>query len=277
MSVDVSVTSRPTSAVEARLATGDEIEHYHAFGWVKMERLFSPEVAAQMLVTAKAEILGKDADGETSHSRKVWRDSYNLGRDRKIEPFQTLCRHENMGRNAQAFIRRNTSVAMHVDMLAVKMPAGVGGSAATGYHQDFPNFPLDRNGLLTFWVALEDMTPEQGTMRFYSGSQHEVLGKFNLEADARGILDASPFIEETYPLSPPLTLKAGDCTVHNSLVVHGAPDNITARPRWTYLMCYHPCDARWTGAPHHTFNADAGLTVGEPVSSPKFPVVYQAR
>ncbi len=259
--------------VEARAATDEEVKFYHKNGWVKMEGLISKDLAAQMLERAKAEILDGQSDGARSHDRPAWRDVYNLGRDEMVEPFASLVRSPVIGRNTQRFIRRDVGIATHADMLAVKMPKGQPGSGVTEYHQDYPNFPLDRHGLLTFWIALEDMGPEQGIMRFFNGSHKEgPLGKRPL--DTGGLLDFYPYVAEDYPLSEPLSLKAGDCTVHNSLVVHGAPANSTSdKPRWTYLMSYYPTDARWTGAPHHIFNAEAGLKLQEPVVSPKFPIV----
>lgn len=259
----------------AREATDEEIRHYYDNGWVKMDGLISRELAAEMLDWAKVEILERPVDGERSHEVEVWKDVYNIGRDDLREPFASLNRSLAIGRNAQRFMRRKVPIGFHADMLAVKMPDGSAGSAVTGYHQDFCNFPLDRVGLLTFWIALEDMVPDQGVMRFLSGSHKEgPLGKRNLLVDERGLLDHYSFLEEEHPLSPPLSLKAGDCTVHNSMVVHGAPANTTSRPRWAYIMSYYPTDARWTGAPHHIFNEEAGLKVLEPAISPNFPIIY---
>jgi hypothetical protein len=260
--------------VDVRAVTDEEVEHYYTHGWVKMERLISPETAAEMLEIAKVELF-EPTNGDRSHERSAWKDVYNIGRDVLKEPFASLNRSEVIGRNARRFMRRDVPIGFHADMLAVKMPAGHASSGVTGYHQDFPNFPLDRAGLLTFWIALADMRPDAGVMRFYSGSHREgPLGKRNLETDERGLLDHYPYLEEAYPLSPPLTLKAGDCTVHSSLTIHGAPTNSTQDPRWTYIMSYYPGDAQWTGAPHHIFNADAGLEVQKPIRSPKFPIIY---
>lgn len=260
--------------IDVRAATDEEVAHYHRFGWVKMERLVAPETAAAMLARAKQE-MAAEADGVRSHDRTVWRDVYNLGRDEMIEPFASLARSEVIGRNAQRFMRRDVPIGYHADMLAVKMPNAGSSGGVTGYHQDFCNFPLDRAGLLTFWIALEDMVPEQGVMRFLSGSHREgPLGKRYLELDERGLLEHYPYLEQEYPLSSPLSLKAGDCTVHSSMLVHGAPANTTDRPRWTYIMSYYPADARWTGAPHHIFNEQAGLRLLEPIVSDQFPIIY---
>lgn len=259
--------------IGVREATDAEVAHYHANGWVKMERLIEPSLAAEMLETAKREVMA-EPDGERSHTRPVWRDVYNIGRDDLIEPFASLNRSKVVGRNAQRFMRREVPIGFHADMFAVKMPDGDAASGVTGWHQDFCNFPLDRAGLLTFWIALEDMAPEQGVMRFLSGSHREgPLGKRYLEVDERGLLDHYEYLEQDYKISPPLNLNAGDCTVHSSLVVHSAPANSTDRARWTYIMSYYPADAMWTGAPHHIFNAEAGLQVLQPAISPKFPII----
>ena len=48
--------------IGAREATDDEVAHFHAHGWVKMERLISPELASVMLERAKTEILQHEPD-----------------------------------------------------------------------------------------------------------------------------------------------------------------------------------------------------------------------
>ena len=110
----------------ARAATREELAHYWENGWVKMEGLISPDLAAEMLQLAKVEIIEKQVDNTRSHERPVWRDAYNLGRDDGIEPFATFVRSPTMGRNAQRFMRRDVSVGLHNDMIAVKMPRGHG-------------------------------------------------------------------------------------------------------------------------------------------------------
>ena len=260
----------------ARAATEEELAHFYKNGWVHMKALIPADLAEEMGKRGEHELLDRGPEDDPRiRDRSVWRDLYFLGRDEGVEPFHSLTRSPVIGRNAQRFMRREVPVGFHVDMFAVKMPRGHDSSAETGFHQDFPNFPLDRAGLLTFWVALDHLTPDQGTMRFLSGSHREgPLGKVNLLSDGRAILDHYRHLEELYELSPPLEMEPGDCTVHSSLVVHSAAANTTDRPRWSYLMCYYPCDALYTGAPHHMFNEAAGLEIGKPVISPKFPIIY---
>ena len=84
-------------AEDARPVTEAELQHYYDNGWVKMERLISPELAAEMLALAKVEIIEKPADNVRSHVRDVWHDVYNLGRDDDIEPFYSLTRSPIIG------------------------------------------------------------------------------------------------------------------------------------------------------------------------------------
>src|SRR5207249_434106 len=110
-----------------------------------------------------------------------WRDWYFLGRDEHMEPFRSIAFSTEIGENAERFIGRKAGVNYHADMMAVKMPAGEKASGPTGWHQDWVNFPFDRVGFLTFWFALDEITPEMGAMRFYQGS-HKAgpLGKMGI-------------------------------------------------------------------------------------------------
>ena len=85
-------------AEDVRPVTEAELEFYYGNGWVKMERLISPQLAARMLELAKAEILDKAPDDVRSHDRGVWHDVYHLGRDDHSEPFYSLVRSPVIGR-----------------------------------------------------------------------------------------------------------------------------------------------------------------------------------
>lgn len=271
----------------ARAITPDEIAHYQENGWVKVEGLISPELAREMLATVKHPLLSADTGGEVRHGpirvrgemgkirdRGMWRDWHFPGRDDRLEPIRSLALSRELGRNAALALGRDVGINYHADMIAVKMPAGHASSRATGFHQDWVNFPFDRVGFLTFWIALDTITPDQGSMRFYNGSHREgPLGKmarYDLE-----IPDYYPYIRERYALSDPIHLAPGDATIHSGLVVHGAPENTTDRPRWTLILFYHPADTCYTGAPHHIFRPGIGLEVGKPIKHDLFPCIYE--
>jgi hypothetical protein len=266
----------------AREVTDEEVAFYQAHGWVKLDRLISPELAAEMRTTVEAEVIDAEADtveghitdGGRVHDRADRRDWHFPARDDGLEPFRSLAYSRVIGHDAQRFVGRDVPINYHADLLAVKMPEGHVASGPTGFHQDWVNFPFDRAGFLTFWIALDEIPPERGAMRFLSHSQEAgPLGKMGL-LGGKEVTEYYPDLATRYELSPPLHLHAGDATVHNGLVVHGAPPNTTDQPRWAYIMSYHPADTAYTGAPHHIFSADLGLEVGKPIKHDRFRPIY---
>jgi ectoine hydroxylase-related dioxygenase (phytanoyl-CoA dioxygenase family) len=260
----------------------EEVSFYREHGWVKLDRLIAPELAAQMREAVADRVLSADAaaveghvaNSQLVHDRADRRDWHFVARDHGLEPFRSLAYAREIGRNAQRFVGRKVPINYHADLLAVKMPEGHLASGPTGFHQDWVNFPFDRGGFLTFWIALDEIPPERGSMRFLSRS-HEAgpLGRMGLVSGLQ-VTEYYPDLTRRYEMSPPLHLHAGDATVHNGLVVHGAPPNTTDRPRWAYILSYHPADTCYTGAPHHIFSPDLGLEVGKPIKHDRFRVVY---
>ena len=279
------------SAIAPRAITDDEVAFYAENGWVKLENLIAPELAHGLLQGSRqlmeeaiaGQGVADEQEGDrfagASKGKKVldigiWQDYHFPARDDHAEPFHSLVFSKALGRAAQRLLRKPTvPVQYSSDLLACKMPAGSRGGQATNWHQDFPIFPFDRYGSLAFWVALNDIPPERGTMRFLSGSQRE--GPIGRDGFLKGIdaLELYPDLADRYELSPPLHLKPGDATVHHAAVIHSAPENSTPDPRWVYIIAFIPGDTLYTGAAHHNFDG-LGLTVNEPIRHERFPIVY---
>jgi ectoine hydroxylase-related dioxygenase (phytanoyl-CoA dioxygenase family) len=270
------------TAVLMRDVTDGETRFYEDNGWVFLKELIPPQLAVAMLEAVRSEIAGAEADlvegqhvqGGHIRDRADRRDWHFIGRDDRVEPFRSLIYSAQTGRNARQLIGREVPVNYHADLMAVKMPEGHAASKPTGWHQDWVNFPFDRVGFMTFWIALDDIPPERGSMRFLSGSHRAgPLGKMGLLGGTE-VTDYYPDLVDEYPMSPPLTMEAGDATAHNGMVVHGAPENSTNEPRWAFIASYHPADTCYTGAPHHIFTANIGLEVGKPIKAAIFRPVY---
>jgi len=104
-----------------------------------------------------------------------------------------------------------------------------------GWHQDrqYWRFWQEPGGLLTAWVALSDVTPASGPMRFvrgshrwgfldqgdFFGSDHEALREMIQMPDGA-------IWEETEAVLPP-----GGVSFHNCLTYHGSGPNTSAGPR----------------------------------------------
>jgi ectoine hydroxylase-related dioxygenase (phytanoyl-CoA dioxygenase family) len=268
------VTSQVTGqSAPVRAVTDEELATFRRQGWAKLENFIPAEVAGEMLAHAK-KLMGADAGATAAGvgQKNTWNDYYYLVRD-GVEPFRSVVFSQEIGANAQRVMGRQIGVRYSSDMLAVKVPKGPGGgSAQTNWHQDFPNFAHDRVGNTSFWIALDDVPPERGSMRFLTGSHVEgPLGRtLRLGSD---LTDIYPELKDRYEVSPPVHLRPGDATVHHSLVCHYAPENTTDHPRWAFIASYFPADVLYNGAKNHTADP-LGLTPEQPFDHPNFPIIY---
>ena len=231
---------------DIRVVTDEEVAHLRDHGWVKLDQLIAAEHAAQLLERAKVH-MGSGGDQHavrhgTDTGNVFWNDRHNVADD--DEAFASVCHSPQMGLNAQRFMRREVGVLQTANMLAVKIGTEQDSSCPstqpTPYHQDAMDVPIDRNGYVSFWIALDHITIDMGGMRFVDRSH--ALGML-------GLVD----LDETYPelhdmpLSDVVELAPGDATVHTMYTIHGTGANETASPRWGLIVGYIPEDAMYTG------------------------------
>ncbi|HWL42010.1 MAG TPA: phytanoyl-CoA dioxygenase family protein [Ilumatobacter sp.] len=235
---------------EARAVTEDEIAFFRHNGWVKLPALVSPDAAAEMLAEAKRLLGPTGAEHRGRDGLDVafdWWNDYHYPSRQGVEPFRSLARSGAMGRNAQRMMGRPIAVRHFADMIGARAPVGGGKDAETTYHQDYPGGQFDRAGNVVFWIALNDMPPERGVMRFVSGAHREG----SLGYRPPDLFDRYPYLLDRYELSEPMHLSPGDATVHGQYTFHGSPANTTDEPRWHFSTIYIPADMRWTGRTFH--------------------------
>jgi ectoine hydroxylase-related dioxygenase (phytanoyl-CoA dioxygenase family) len=268
-----------------RAITEEEITAFSENGWVRLDGLLSMERAEQLLEQAKIVMSTPDdgasaartAEGKARQVEGVkqvvnvgaWHDRRHLAVEGR-EPFASVAFSQQLGENVRRLMRRNVGIRYRTDYLACKMPAGQSGGDPTRWHQDFRFMPHDRAGTVNVWIALDAVTPDQGSLRFLTGSHVEGLAGWapDLSTERQDLF-------ARYQLSPPLHLVAGDATIHHSYTIHGAPENATLDPRWTYIASYFPTDVRYTGMPSPEHD-ELGLVVGEPIDHERFPLVVTA-
>ena len=245
-----------------REVTDEEVACYQEYGWVMMRQLVAPEFAAELLRAGQewSERSGKETGPRSG-----------LARQEGTEPFRSFMFSERMSQNAMRLVNRkrlkgvDVPLRYRIDLLLQKLP----GAAGSTYHQDSSEHGSDRVGELQFWLALAEVTPEMGAMRFVSRSHREgPLGSvFN---DDRGdLLEQFPNLTSVLELSPSLRYQPGDCTVHHGYTIHGGPANSTDKPRWSYLFSYSPADTRyWNGKAGHWGSERKRL------GDPENPIIY---
>ena len=240
------MTIRAGSVSDIRAVTDTEVAHLRQHGWVKLERLVSPELAGRLLERARVH-MGPSGDRHaarqgTDTGNVYWNDRHDIAED--DDAFAALCLGPKMGANAQRLMRRNVGVLQTANMLAVKIGANQGSSCAstepTPFHQDALDLPIDRNGYVSFWIALDHVRPDMGGMRFVDRSH--TLGMMGLV----NLYETYPELKEM-SLTDPIELAPGDATVHTMYTIHGTDTNQTAAPRWALIVAYIPEDAMYTG------------------------------
>jgi hypothetical protein len=266
----------------ARDITPNEVASFHEHGWAKLENFISADLAARLLVRA-VELMGETGDARPPRPGidtdfMVWTDYSGVGRE-GIEPFAALSHSPAMGRAAHQLSGRDIGYRLFTDLLTCRQPADqTERNKPTPPHQDYPSHSFDRIGYVNFWIALSEIPPERGSLRFYSGSHREGSLGWDKRSERNhnreepwDVFETYPELVEKYPISPPLHLGPGDATCHNMYVLHSAPVNETNEPRWAYITSYIPCDALYVGS---LPKPAPSLVVGEPFDDPKFPVVW---
>jgi hypothetical protein len=277
------------AADPVRPVTDQEVAFFLENGWVLLKGLVPPPICQAMLeagrprlahilegnAPAAADLDSKDVvrTGNANEGKvtdiKQWVEWRGAVRDVRDPLFGNVALSPTMGRNLQRLFGREKKVGtrLYHDILTCKRPDNV--STPTSWHQDSPNFALDRPAI-SIWIALDEVKPEQGPVRYFSGShRHGMLAAIPVQPI--DLLDEYPEIKRL-SLSPAHHMQVGDCTVHHGFTVHGASANSTPIPRWSYLVAYLQADARYTGQPNPDTDG-FDLKRRHPIDHPSFPLL----
>ncbi len=130
----------------------------------------------------------------------------------------------------------NKAVRFWHDQLFYK-PAHHGGVVA--WHQDYSYWtrtkPMQH---LTCWVALDDVSKENGCLYYVPGSHNwGLLDKPDLAGDMEGLnAFLTPDQTRQFEKKVPIEMKKGYGTFHHPLMVHGSYENKSARPRRAFVL-----------------------------------------
>jgi phytanoyl-CoA hydroxylase len=155
------------------------------------------------------------------------------------------------------------------------------------WHQDYSYWPLAQPSAVTIWIALDDVTVDNGAMMMAPGSH--LLGERLPAAFGTG---ATYFRERrpapVQPVVDPvdaglrvetMTLRAGEATMHHALTWHASGTNDTDRARRASVFRYVADGTIWFGARRYDFNysdEELGLAPGDRIGGDYFPLVPQA-
>lgn len=244
-------------------ASIDPVASFHEHGAAALGPILDAAQLAQVHAAIDA-IVPEHAvtGGYASIVHDAWRRSAVLG-----ELVATV------GARACAAVGISDLVLFH-DHVLVKHPDG----EDMAWHQDFSYLPIDRAGGLTLWIALDDVTVDNGCLYYLLGSHHrgECRAAWGMmgDDDPRARLPAIDVADDEPGVPAPTA--AGCATVHHSFLLHRSPKNASARARRTWALSFVSPVARWSPrhAPHPR-SAASPRVEGQPLE-PDLPRVRAA-
>lgn len=252
----------------------EQVRFFQKNGYVQVHNVLSMDEVEQVRADLAEAMEARrrrqsHLDGGNPFYRKVFDQHVNLWQD-----FEGVRRY-TLSRRIGEIARRLAGVAkMRVwhDHALVKMPEG---SVASDWHQDWPYWPMNHVGLLSCWMALDDVNEVNGCLQFVPGSHRWGIypaialgsGKKQLE----NMLDpehAANFKPVTMPM------QAGSCTFHDGLTFHYATPNRSNKPRRALATIYMP-DGTTYRKKSHCVTDPLDLPDGAKLEGDTFPVVAE--
>jgi len=171
-------------------------------------------------------------------------------------------------------LARARSVRLWHDHALIKYPRD---SKPTVWHQDWVYWPMRETGALSCWMALDDVTVNNGCMSFIPGS-HKLGPRDPIDlgnADPEALLRLFPPGERSRFAPVAVEMKAGSCTFHDGLTFHYAGANVTDAPRRAMVSIYMPGGTTYKKL-EHLVGDRGGFSEGEEIQGPLFPLVAGA-
>ena len=264
--------------------TEDQIQSYRANGFIIIENFLSPEElehwrkAVDTAVEERAgiKIPGKniktgEADGineDSDYFAKVFDQLLNLWQTNEV--VKKMMIDQRIGKMAAQLSGADGMRIWH-DQALIKRPW----ANPTAWHLDTPFWSFSDRRAISIWVALDDATLENGCLFFIPGS-HNITGfdKITIGRNMDGIFDKYPQLKNSKPVAAPM--KAGSCSFHNGLTVHGANANMTSGFRRAMTCAYMPDGNVFNGEPNILPDAYVhGLQIGDLLhNDEQNPLIY---
>lgn len=260
----------------------EQIAQFENDGFVVIENFLSPDElefwrSALEEAVAKRngnkmpdrkEVYGKGDDADKSYYDNVFAQLINLWQDN--DKLRKIMLDERLGKMA-AQLAGVDGIRIWHDQALVKKPW----ANPTSFHLDTPYWSFSDRRALSIWVALDDVTYENGCLFFIPGSHKttrlEIAG---IGKNMGSIFNVYPEYKSTK--SAPALMKAGSCSFHSGLTIHGAHANMTPGYRRAMTCAYMPDGNTYNGT-QNILNDDqvANLKIGDLLNDEnQNPLIY---
>ena len=235
-------TFYPTETESPRFLSISQIEHFNQHGFISPIQGFSEEIIKkqqQYFDKLLQQISDASEKGDNHFGGVVKRDSVQYS----LNCYHTKLRGIWETMYAEPLLRAvrdllGDDVVAWATHYFCKLP---GDGKAVSFHQDASYWGLTPAKTVTVWLALDDTDEDNGAMQFLPGS-HKVGHIPWKESSEESVLNQQ--IKDISMFDKPFSnnLKAGEYSLHSSLLVHGSPKNQSSRRRCGLTIRYAPQD-----------------------------------
>lgn len=249
--------------------TDEKVGFYRDNGYVRFDGVLSADE-----VGAVREGLARGMEAQQGFSRDLAGGGDKIVQMVNLWEIDDAMRAYSTNPRLAAMAKRLTgsdAVRLFHDQALVKKP---GPSAASPWHQDQPYWPSREAGMLSCWMALDDVTIDRGAMQFVPGShrwgEFEPISFAGAGPELRSLI--SPEQDEQWTVDP-VELKAGDCTWHHGLTFHFTRPNTTEHVRRALVTIYIPDGVTYAADDKMDGPMSDSITSrkGEPLRGSRFP------
>ena len=255
-----------------------DIQFYQENGYLRMPYFFTKEEMSELgaaldkiVENKRPRILGEDRESSDDIAR-VFKQLVNLWVDNAVVRKFSLdpCLAEVARKLAQC-----RHVVIYHDQALIK-PAGER-SKETNWHQDAPYYPMEQPGALSAWIAVDDVSIENGCMQFIPAShKYGCLEPVPLDIEGASVLKNIEATGATVDVEPVIMeMEAGGVSFHHGCTFHYATTNRTNKPRRALAIIYIPdyvtYDGRWAAS------GATDLEAGKPFDGPQHPILARGK
>ena len=235
--------------------TKEQIEAYHRDGFIIIHDFLTPtelDIMKNAVDNAvknrkgrkfpHSEIITGQDDGinaQADYFGKVFDQIINLWQtDEKVKE---LILDERIGKMATE-LSQSEGIRVWHDQSLIKQPW----ANATAWHVDTPFWSFTHREALSIWIALEDVTIENGCLWFMPGSHRDTeFGEPGIAVNMGDVFDKYPKYRSMEPV--PAVIKAGSCSFHNGMCLHAAGGNMTPGTRKAMTCAFMPDGSTFNG------------------------------
>lgn len=262
----------------------EHIDSYHRDGFVIIDDFLDADELETWRLTVDRAVLDRDGRKFANQDVKIGEDDginpdaayYGKVFDQLLNLWQTddemreLILDRRIGEMASNLAGIQGVRVWH-DQALIKRPW----ANPTGFHLDTPLWSFSNRDAISIWVALDDATAENGCLCFFPGShQQTTFENPGITKNIDAVFDMYPEFSSAEPARA--VMKAGTCSFHNGMCIHGAGANMTNRSRRAMTCAFMPIGSTFNGQQNIlTEEQLARLSIGDELADDEQnPIVF---